>query len=312
MNGEHLQISDIALFRNETLSREEVREVSRHLLLCSDCRDLLPNPSSQKFMESVFLEQDDRSDRIASSVGHRDGFFSFLDGFRQVLSPVAGVAILILVTAGLSFLIFLRPSVSTEENLVASVPKDHLNRSDLNLPVQGHDNSQPSNSEQNGTSEPVSALKNRKQNINGGKPKGQPLTVTRSTVPVEATTRGTKEPCDSNESITLETAGSDDGIRLTWGKVADAAKYSVYISDLDERLVDQFESDRETFYVSKANFGQDIVYKWRLIITLKSGETIVADSQQFRPHESNRNNHIGRKVRLHGRSPMNTRCVEKK
>jgi len=312
MNGEHLQISEIALFRNRTLSREEVREASRHLLICSDCRDLLPNPSRKEFLESVFIEQDDRTDQLASAYGHRYGFFSFLDGFRQVLSPVAGVAILIVVTAGLSFLIFLRPSGSTEENLVVSIPKDHLNRSDLNLPVPGNDIYQPSNSDPISDPMPSPALKNRKQALNVERPKRNPLQMTRRNGPVEVETRGVKGPCESNKPIMLETSVSDEGIRMTWDKVADAAKYDVYISDPDERLVDQFESDRETSYVSKANFEQDIVYKWRLIITLKSGETIVADSQQFRTHESNGNNHIEKKVRLHGRSLMNTRCVEKK
>ncbi|MFZ1701021.1 MAG: hypothetical protein WBO10_03955 [Pyrinomonadaceae bacterium] len=291
-----------------------MREASRHLLICGDCRDLLPNPSRKEFLESVFLEQDDRSDRLAASFGRRDGFFSSLDGFRQVLSPIAGVAILILVTAGLSFLILLGPSSSTDENLVASVVDNLPNNSDQILQVPDHDISQTfnTNSDQNGNSEPVSALKNKKQNINGGKPKGQPLKVTRSTVPVEIATRGAKEPCDSNESITLETAVSDDGIRLTWGKVAMAAKYSVYISDLDERLVDLFESDRETSYVSKANFDRDIVYKWRLVVTLNTGETVVGASMNFTPGELNGRKRNQRSTRLQKGGSTNLRCVENK
>ena len=125
MNGEHLHISEIALFRNGPLSREEVREAARHLLICGDCRDLLPKPSPQEFLRSVLLEQDDNSENLKSSSRHSRGFFSFLDGFRPMLQPIAVVALLMIVTGGLSFMILLEPSASTDENLVASVAANH-------------------------------------------------------------------------------------------------------------------------------------------------------------------------------------------
>ncbi|MFN0140733.1 MAG: hypothetical protein ACKVQW_11700 [Pyrinomonadaceae bacterium] len=118
-------------------------------------------------------------------------------------------------------------------------------------------------------------------------------------------------PCDFNESISLGTSVSDDGIRLTWNKVTHAAKYSVYISDLEEKLIDRFETDDETSYVSGAKYERDVVYKWRLIITLKSGETVVGDSQKFSLNEMNGNKNIQRNFRLNRRSEMNIRCSER-
>lgn len=311
MNGEHLHISEIALFRNGPLSREEVREATRHLLACRDCRDLLPKPSPEEFLKSILIEQDNNSEKLKSSFSQSRGFLSFLDGFRPTLQPIAVVALLMIVTAGLSFLILLEPTSSTDENLVASVKDNQLTGSDLILPVPGHEIYQPSNSDRIGDPKPDAGLTNRRQAIKTEKPKGKPLQVPASSTRVETQTRSVDGPCGFNESISLETSVSDDGIRLTWNKVTHAAKYRVYISDLEEKLVDQFETDDETSYVSGAKFERDIIYKWRLIITLKSGETVVGDSQKFLVNKMNGNKNTQRNSRLHRGGSMYIRCTEK-
>lgn len=312
MNGEHLHISEIALFRNGPLSKEEVREAARHLLICGDCRDLLPKPSPQEFLKSVLLEQDIGSENLKSSSSHSGGFFSFLNGFRPMLQPIAVAALLTIVTAGLSFLILFEPSASTDENLVASVEDNQLTGSDQTLPVPGHDIYQPSNSARIGDPTPETGLAKRGQAIKTEKPKSKPRQNLRSSIDVEAQTRSVEESCASNESMSLETSASDDGIRLTWNKVTNAARYSVYISDLEERLVDRFETDDQTSYVSGAKFERDVVYKWRLIITLKSGETVIGDSQKFSLNEMNGNKKSQRNSPFHRRSASNIRCTEKK
>ncbi|MGB7070574.1 MAG: hypothetical protein WBD22_13855 [Pyrinomonadaceae bacterium] len=311
MNGEHLHISEIALFRKGPFSREEVREATRHLLICRDCRDLLPKPSPQEFLKSISIEQDNNSEKLKSSFSHSGGFFSSLGGFRPMLQPIAAVALLMIVTAGLSFMILLEPSASTDENLVASVNDNQLTGSDQILPVPGHEIYQPSNSDRIGDPKSEAGLTNRRQAIKTEKPKGKPLQVPASSTRVETQTRSVDGPCGFNESISLETSVSDDGIRLTWNKVTHAAKYSVYISDLEEKLVDQFETDDETSYVSGAKFERDIVYKWRLIITLKSGETIIGDSQNFSLNGPNGNINTQRKFQLPRQKSMNIRCTEK-
>ncbi len=311
MNGEHLHISEIALFRNGPLSREEEREATRHLLTCRDCRDLLPKPSRQEFLNSVLLEQDNTPEKLRSSSSHNGGFFSFLDGFRPLLQPIAAVALLMIVTAGLSFLILLEPSGSTDENLVALVEDNQPTGSDQILPVPGHDIYQPSISDRISDPKLDAESANGRKAIKTEKSKGKPRQAPKSNVQVETQTRSVDEPCRSNESVSLETSVSDDGIRLTWKSVANAAKYSVYISDLEERLVDRFETDDETSYLSKAQFERDVVYKWRLIITLKSGETIVGDSQNFSLNEVNGDKNTQRNSRLQRGSEMKIRCPEK-
>jgi len=311
MNGEHLHISEIALFRNGPFSREEAREATRHLLICRDCRDLLPKPSPEEFLKYVLLEQDNNSEKLNSSSRHNGGFFSFLDGFRPMLQPIAVVALLMIVTAGLSFMILFEPSASTDENLVASVKDNQLTDSDQILPVPGHEIYQPSNSNRIGDSKSEAGLTNRRQAIKPEKPKGKPLQVPASSTRVETQTRSVDGPCSFNESISLETSVSDDGIRLTWNKVTNAAKYSVYISDLEEKLIDQFETDDETSYVSGANFERGIVYKWRLVITLNSGKTIVGDSQNFSLNGPNDSKNTQRNFQLDRQKSMNIRCTEK-
>lgn len=309
MNGEHLHISEIALFRNGPLSREEVREATRHLLICRDCRDLLPKPSPEEFLKSVLIEQDNNSEKLKSSFSHGGGFFSFLNGFRPTLQPIAVVALLVMVTVGLSFMILLEPPASTDENLFASVKDNQLTGSDQILPVPGHDIYQPLTSDRIDEPKPDVELTKRRQAIKTEKPKGKRLQVPASSTRVETPTRSADGPCGFNESISIDTSVSDDGIRLTWNKVTHAAKYSIYISDLEEKLVDQFESDDENSYVSGAKFERDIVYKWRLIITLKSGETLVGDSHKFSLNELNWNKSLQRNSPR--RSAINIRCSEK-
>lgn len=311
MNGEHLQISEIALFRKGSLSREEIRQASRHLLTCSDCRDLLPKPSREEFLRSLFVEQDSTSEKLGSASSHGDGPFSFFNGFRQTLQPIAVVALLMILTGGLSFLIFLEPSAPTDGNLIASVENSPSSESDQILPAPGTDIYLPPDSDRMGGSKQETGLTKQGQAIKAEKPKGKPSKLSKLSNSIETQTRSVDGPCGFKEPMHFETSSSDDGIRLTWGKVTDASKYSVYISDLEEKLVDQFETDKNTFYVSKAKFERGTVYKWRLVITLNSGETIVGDAQNFSLNGPNENKDTQRNFQPHRRKSKNIRCTEK-
>ena len=126
-----------------------------------------------------------------------------------------------------------------------------------------------------------------------------------------AETRGNENPCSGGATINVESKSDGNGVFLKWNAVKGAQSYAVYISDLEEKLVDRFETDDGTSYTSRANFERSIVYKWRLIITLKSGETVVGDSQKFSLSELNSNKDSQKNSRFHKRSAMNIRCSEK-
>ncbi len=126
-----------------------------------------------------------------------------------------------------------------------------------------------------------------------------------------AETRGSENPCSGGATINVESKSDGKGVFLKWNVVKGAQSYAVYISDLEEKLIDRFETDNETSYTSKANFERSILYKWRLIITLKSGETVVGDSQKLLLDELKLNKNSQRSSRTHTRSEMNIRCSEK-
>jgi hypothetical protein len=126
-----------------------------------------------------------------------------------------------------------------------------------------------------------------------------------------AETRGNENPCSGGATINVESRSDGKGVFLKWNAVKGAQSYAVYISDLEEKLVDRFETDNGTSYTSRAIFERSVVYKWRLIIILKSGETVVGDSQKLLLDELKLNKNSQRSSRTHTRSEMNIRCSEK-
>jgi hypothetical protein len=68
---------------------------------------------------------------------------------------------------------------------------------------------------------------------------------------------------------------------LKWEKVPKAVKYHLYISDDEEILVDEYESSHQTSYVLKKILDKGKVYKWKVVIELENGRTMIGVSQKF-------------------------------
>ncbi|NJM52122.1 MAG: hypothetical protein HC846_01255 [Blastocatellia bacterium] len=58
-------------------------------------------------------------------------------------------------------------------------------------------------------------------------------------------------------------------------------KYHLYISDDDEILIDEYETETETTFVLNKKLDQLKTYKWKIIITLENGQTIPGPSNKF-------------------------------
>ena len=63
--------------------------------------------------------------------------------------------------------------------------------------------------------------------------------------------------------------------------MAKAAKYHLYVSDDDEILLDEFETTSETVYVLRRPLDPQKTYRWKVVVTLEDGKTIVGSSQKF-------------------------------
>ena len=311
MNSEHLQVSHITLFRKGSLSREALRQASRHLLTCRDCRDLLPKPSLKEFLNSVFVELDDSvfTDEADENLGKK--FFTFLSSFRPMLRPVFAALLFIAITGGLSLWFLSNPNNSTSANLVASIDSSELNGRDSIPGLPPLDSDQPTHARPPNRPNRSSVSTTQKLESKRSIPKSGRSQKSKLNTPVESETRNLDNPCGSVESRGLDTVGFDEGVKLIWSNVPKAARYAIYISDLNEKLVDHFETETETSYVSKVRFEQDVVYKWRLVVTLQSGETISSGSQHFSLNDSGEINSDKRNLRLQKRSSPNLRCTEK-
>ncbi|MGH9947090.1 MAG: hypothetical protein ACRD6X_07830 [Pyrinomonadaceae bacterium] len=129
----------------------------------------------------------------------------------------------------------------------------------------------------------------------------------------DSQTRGSIKPCSESASVVVELGGTETGVRLSWQKVAGALAYTAYLSDLDERLIDQFETGEAMSRSITSNLGPDTTYKWTLIVDLKNGKRIQVTTRNFKPSELIKSSDKIRAVPLRNRSVASiVRCTEDK
>jgi len=98
---------------------------------------------------------------------------------------------------------------------------------------------------------------------------------------VFSATRGVSSKCSENRKVEIELSISKENLVFKWKKVPGAAKYHLYISDDDEILIDEFETESETTFVLNKKLDPLKTYKWKIIITLENGQTIPGPSNKF-------------------------------
>ncbi len=305
MNQDHLSAAEVTMFREDTLSSRSL-EIGRHLLSYKECRAKLPAVTPQEF-RNCFLDPD--TVRPYESEDERRFFDIPILSIARV-SAFAGFTVLLV--AAIYFVAVSR--FNTLETTVAK-NREYTARDVLNPVVEttAPATAPPIEKEQLPTKSVIrsdndsdrrrSSKKNDKRTIIG--------VAAREPKVRNVETRGNENPCSDGATINVESKSDGNAVFLKWNVVTGAQSYAVYISDLEEKLIDRFETDNQTSYTSKANFERSILYKWRLIITLKSGETVVGDSQKLLIDEMKGNKNSQRSSRTHTRSEMNIRCSEK-
>jgi hypothetical protein len=96
-----------------------------------------------------------------------------------------------------------------------------------------------------------------------------------------ALTRGPDSKCGAEAALEMELGTIGNGLLLKWKKFPNAAKYHLYISDDDEILIDEFETEKDTSYVLDKSLDPNKFYRWKIVITLENGQTVSADSRRF-------------------------------
>ena len=288
------------MFREDTLSSRSL-EIGRHLLACKECRAKLPAVTSQEFRNCVL---DSDTVRPHESEARRR-FFDFPILSIARVSAFAGFAILL--AAGIYFV-----GTGRFGSFETSVVKNENNTDGLNQANEKLSKT-PSEKEplpRNGVtapdkgSGPVRPSKKTNQPTVKGEGSREPKVQ-------NAETRGNENPCLEGATINLESNSDGKEVFLKWNAVKGAQSYAIYISDLDENLIDQFVSKSQTNYRSKVRLDPVKPYRWKLIITLKNGNKIVGPPQVITSGTASENSIKSGEVERK-RASFELRCVSPK
>lgn len=291
----HLPKNVVGEYRQSKMSAVQRREIDFHLLTCGECRGLLPKPQSADFWASVLTE----NRQIEPKAWYRLSYvrFGFLSALRvQFARPVVVSAfVLVLAVLGFSLLFFGgqvgSPNDRTELALAPGMEEYEgsiINGTTYEPESAGTGESEPGvpfdslSETQSERKEPASerdAVRRTKAPDN--KRFSSSRTLDRFRTAATSDIRGSLENCFNKRSTGGQMKSTERGLELRWEKVPDALKYTVYVSDFDERLIDEYETTDKTSHVIVTELDPKITYRWKLLITLKNGQTITGLSQNF-------------------------------
>lgn len=299
--GEHLTGNQLADYFGDALEPGAKHAIGRHLLQCDFCLKRLPQPTPEQFMAALFTENEtdeDSLDERTSLIKHL-GFLAHLSKQPKIFAlSVAGALAVALV---FSVFIWLSAAKSSDTNRELTqnfeTPQPVFNQTSdekINLPSV----LPPAESDSSSPDVSTRVVSNRDSLVAKEiKPKQNSKTASRNDFNAKtqekmpdgekgrvSLTRGgaSSIPKCADETAVETTVGANgETVTMKWKKVPNAAKYHLYVSDEDEILVDEFETPQATSYVLEKLLDAGKVYKWKIIVTLENGKTVVGDSQKF-------------------------------
>lgn len=303
--AEHLTDKQIAGYYSGAFAEAETHKIGRHLLFCAACRTNLPAQTAEGFLSALM---DEREAAAEISTSEKAKFllpvFPIVSAFFAAPSRTlawGGAALVVLF--GLSFLIWFgatRQSSAGDGELAQTFEtgfeseRKEIAEQITSLPIQTLENDKSVSSidsnDSNRAAKPIS--------VKSGSPKdGQYSQKFADKTPkriaaapgdkkeIVSLTRGgasSAPKCGDEAATAVMTIGAagDGAVTLKWKRVPKAAQYHLYVSDDEEILLDEFQT-AETSYVLKKPLDPLKTYKWKVIVTLESGETIVGNTQRF-------------------------------
>jgi len=285
--SEHITSNQIAAFSAGSLAASDSRTVGGHLIRCVECRSLLPIPNPTQVWTAINSEHDfDELPGTRRLPSLKQPFSLTVVGLLGKRNRLAWAGGMLAIVVGLTVPFFFSSKQSNETEVARSF--------ELENPVSTSNHVQASETNTAVTSSAGSDSDVReKSSISKDRESPKPLRNVHSrtaATDIRATsragrnivsTRGATEPCGVGGAIEVELGSNKSDILLRWKPVPKAAKYHLYVSDDNEILIDEFETDQDTSYVLKKPLDPSKAYKWKIVITLENGQVIVADSQKF-------------------------------
>jgi hypothetical protein len=292
---EHLTRKQLSDYSMGSIGEATYHEAGKHLLVCETCRAELPPPTSLQFRRALLNESERENERIIRD--EPSGLYATISTLIDTLRrkpTLAWTGVALLFLFGLSFLMLFNGSwqPNSDRDVARSFETDRplpkFNEDENRRPVQ-----KETNVSVGGTANPK--LSESSNNLPISKENRQTLITSPSNRPVKkasgklpateqenvAAIRGGSSTCGDQKFIGFEFASTSGMILLKWEKVPKALKYHLYISDEEEILVDEYETSQETSYVLKKSLDKGKVYKWKVVIELENGQTMIGVSQKF-------------------------------
>lgn len=303
----HLDISEIAAFLVGRRS-EQCDATMRHLLICRDCRSILPLPDPTHVWAALRSERDfDEPHQTSSSKQSRlkriVGLF-----YEQNRLAWAGSILAVVAVLAVLFIFSVSNKRSVETEMARSlefenpVPRASPNRPSEVIAALLADSESGSEFKGINSISTDRKLPEARRRANS-RTTARDNRTTSGTNRKISSTRGAVAPCSVGRTIEMELRSNKSDLVLRWKRVPKAAKYHLYVSDDSEILVDEFETDQATSYVLKKPLDLTKFYKWKIAITLESGEKLYVDAQKFTAKDFQSLNGYKSKAR------SNTRCL---
>ena len=282
-NFKHLTQFELSAYHSDSLEKNERHEIGKHLLTCAECRKLLPMPSIERFWMAMMTDSEIQD---ASQKEHSENFLSAISSLLKLQSGLLWGGAALIIFFCFSFLLWSGSADLSRE--VVQTFNNELGQ-ELNFP-SGAQTPIKENSTSRANSnrtEVIPIQKNLKadspkpkisQNKLSQDSKKPSLKKTNETI---SSTRGVSAKCSENKTLEIEFSADKENFVFKWKVVPKATKYHLYISDDEEVLIDEYETETETTFVMRKPLDPLKTYKWKIIITLENGQMVVGPSNKF-------------------------------
>ncbi len=310
----HLTRNQLSAYNAGLLAGDESNAALKHLLMCAECRKLMPLPTVDEFWSAIMTE----NVRVKNPAGEKSG--NLWQSFSSVFSPDWNLRSGLVWTSGLviillSFMFWLRMDGADSSNDIArsfNISDEQV--SELNYPPTDGFRDNDGQISSDNINRPIARPTQKKVITNLPKPnllqnnfgRNPEKNVVKEKAAKFSLTRGVLDGCSEEKAFELEFSPEGENFVFRWKKVPKAVNYHLYISDDDEVLIDEFETTEETSFILRKPLDPLKTYKWKIIVTLENGQTVVGTSSSFTVKNFQTN-----QVKREKKANSAVRCAEK-